>query len=70
LDTVILTWDTPDHISGNISYQVFRDGAPIGKSDTTRFVDTSPSTGVHRYYVIAENKYYKSEKSNEVAVTI
>jgi hypothetical protein len=69
-DRVVLNWQAPEIVSGNISYEIFRDGVSIDVSYATTYTDENLTGGVYTYYVVAKNKYFTSENSNEVAVSV
>ncbi len=69
VNDIYLSWDTPDVISGNIIYKIFRNNQEIGTSNNLSYVDVNVSIGTYTYYVIASNKYYDSENSNSVIIT-
>jgi hypothetical protein len=70
LKTVTLTWDTPDVVSGNITYTIYRNDAPIGQSVSTFYKDENLQSGVYTYYVTAQNKYFESNRSVTQTISI
>jgi len=67
---VELTWDVPDHISGEIIYDVYRDGTKLADTTTRSYIDKNLSQGVYSYFIVARNKYYNSNNSNVVTVIV
>ncbi len=67
---VELTWDIPDHISGSIVYDIYKDGNNIGDTTTRSYIDKGLAQGVYSYFVVARNKYYNSNNSNVVTVIV
>lgn len=56
-DTVILTWERPNHFDGSkgfVGYRLFRDGlniSTITNANTLSFTDTYVSEGTHEYWI-------------------
>ena len=67
---VVLNWELPYTISGDVLYEVYRDGLKVGESNTLSYTDTNVSVGSHSYFIVAKNKYYSSNNSNVVNVVI
>ena len=67
---VTLSWDAPIGDYGSLTYTIYRDGINIGISTTTSYIDYNVSIQTHSYYVVAKNKYYVSDRSNIVNVTV
>ncbi|MGA2036391.1 MAG: hypothetical protein ABSH04_02260 [Acidimicrobiales bacterium] len=70
--TVTLKWSNPSSAQGN---NIYRDGVKIAwpgwpNPVVTSFVDTSPGTGKHSYYVTAYDGNGAGPGSNVVTVTV
>jgi Tol biopolymer transport system component len=62
-----LSWTA---VSSATSYNVYRNGAVIGTSTNTSYVDTSAAQNTYSYYVTAVNTYGESSPSNTVNITV
>ena len=68
---VILQWNEPEEPTGLTAYKIYRDGEEIGTTTTMLYIDQSPPTGTHIYYVTAIYfDIYESIPSNEVEVYV
>ena len=65
---VILRWEEPETISGNIEYHIYKDNTFLESTFSLSYTDKNVSIGNYTYYVVAKNKYYQSENSNSVFV--
>jgi hypothetical protein len=63
----VLSWGA---VSGDVSYDVYRDGTKIDSSTSASYVDTSATDGTHSYYVTAVNAAGESSPSNTVSVLV
>jgi hypothetical protein len=67
--TVTLNWSEPQVVSGTLFYKIYRDDVLIAETHSLTFTETLTS-GVYRYYVTANNKYYESNPSSVITVTV
>jgi len=70
MNNVNLFWEQPSIISGDLTYEIYRDNTKIGESNTLNYTDENVAVGAYTYYVIAKNKYYSSNNSNSIVVII
>ena len=68
---VVLQWIEPEEPTGLTNYKIYRNGEEIGITTSILYVDQSPPTGTHIYYVTAIYfDIYESIPSNEVTVYV
>jgi len=68
VNTIQLIWETPEIVSGNLTYKIFRNGVEIGETMETSYEDENVAVGSYTYFITANNKYFNSENSNTVIV--
>jgi hypothetical protein len=66
-NVLVLTWTTPDIVSGDIFYKVYKDGVLMEETYEHRYTEYL-SVGTYEFYITANNKYYESIPS--VVLTI
>jgi len=68
VNDIELVWETPDIVSGDMTYKIFRNSVEIGETINNSYIDKNLSVGSYTYFVTANNKYYGSENSNTIIV--
>jgi hypothetical protein len=67
-NNVELFWETPEIVSGELTYTIYRNNIEIGTTTELTYTDTNVATGSYTYFVNAKNKYFSSENSNTILV--